>query len=303
MTETISRKSTPLIKRSKLSSINITATSSSSEGLFNAFCTIDNAKDLKLTETSIPLLPRDAKIVLLDIEGTTTSISFVKDVLFPYALDKLPSHLLSLSSQDKLELLQRLKLDIKRLDSNHPAKIQLESNPNATNNILSHVEIMMKHDVKATGLKQLQGDIWKNGYITSHELKGHVYHDFKPFLQWCKSNFVQVHIYSSGSIGAQKLLFGHTINGNLLNYINNHYDTTIGSKKESSSYEHIAKDLKVSLKDIVFVSDSESELIAAKKIGIGFPVMSVRPGNVPLTTTSETFPKIYSLLQLCGTGS
>jgi len=303
MAKTTSQTSSPLTKRKKLSSLNSTATSNSTEGLFNAFSTVDNSIDLKLTDTSIPLLPRDAKIVLLDIEGTTTSISFVKDVLFPYALEKLPSHLRSLSSQKQMELLQRLQLDIKRLDSNHPAKIQLESNPSAENEIVSYVETMMKHDVKATGLKQLQGDIWKHGYMTSHELKGHVYQDFKPFLQWCESHSVQVHIYSSGSVGAQKLLFGHSINGNLLNYINNHYDTTVGSKKESSSYENIAKYLKVSLEDIVFISDSESELVAAKKAGIVFAVMSVRLGNVPLTTASDTFPKIYSLLQVCGTGS
>jgi len=303
MTNITTQNSSPHKRRKKSPTLNSTATSYITKGLFNASSNINNVKDLLRTEMSIPLLPRDAKIVLLDIEGTTTSISFVKDVLFPYALEKLPSHLRSLSSQEQMELHQRLKLDIKKLDSNHPAKIKLESNPRATNDIVYYVEKMMEHDVKATGLKQLQGDIWKHGYMTSHELKGHVYQDFKPFLQWCGLHSIQVHIYSSGSVDAQKLLFGHTINGNLLKYINNHYDTTIGSKKESSSYENIAKDLKVSLEEIVFISDSESELIAAKKVGIGFPVMSVRLGNVPLTTISETFPKIYSLLQVCGTGS
>jgi len=250
----------------------------------------------------VPLLPRDAKIVLLDIEGTTTSISFVKDVLFPYALEMLPSHLQSLSSQEQGELLERLQSDIHKLDNNHPVKQELESNLNASNDIVSYVTIMMKHDVKATGLKHLQGNIWKHGYTISHELKAHVYQDFIPFLQWCESNSIQVHIYSSGSIGAQKLLFGNTIHGNVLHYITNHYDTTFGNKKESTSYKNIAKDLQVSSKDIVFISDSESELEAAKEGGIGFPVMSVRPGNVPLTSVSEKYPKIYTLLQVCGTG-
>lgn len=274
----------------------------STDVLFNAFSTDNNTKDLALSKTSIPLLPRDARVLLLDIEGTTTSISFVKDVLFPYALKKLPSYLRSLSSQEQMLLLQSLNSDIKILDSNHSSRKQSGSDLSVANRILSRVEMMMKYDIKDTGLKELQGKIWKDGYIMSQELKGHVYQDLKPFLQWCNSNSIQVNIYSSGSVDAQKLLFGHTIYGNLLNYINKHYDTTVGSKKEFSSYINIANDLKVSPEDIVFISDSESELIAAKRAGIGFSVMSVRPGNAPLTSTSEAFPKIFSLLQICGSG-
>lgn len=273
-----------------------------SDKLFNTFCIGKHTRDLTPNQTSIPLLPRDARILLLDIEGTTTSISFVKDVLFPYALKELPSYLQSLSSQQQILLLENLESDIKNLDSNHPLKKHPECKASVEKKIVTLVELLMKNDVKATGLKELQGKIWKDGYIKSQQLKGHVYQDFKPFLQWCHSNSIQVNIYSSGSVDAQKLLFGHTIYGNLLNYINKHYDTCVGGKKESSSYINIANDLKVSPEDIVFISDSENELTAARRAGIGFSIMSVRPGNTPLTSTSEAIPKIFSLLQVCGSG-
>ncbi len=159
----------------------------------------------------------------------------------------------------------------------------------------------MKHDVKATGLKGLQGKIWKNGYATG-QLKGHIYEDFQPMLEWCKSQEVSVNIYSSGSIGAQKLLFGHSSNGDLCHYFNSHFDTTSGGKKESASYKKIAEDLGVNVKDMCFVSDAEAELVAAREAGVGFVVMSVRPGNAPLTDVGRGFPIIYSLLQLCGSG-
>ena len=132
------------------------------------------------------------------------------------------------------------------------------------------------------------------------ELKGHVYPDFCFLLKWCQANNVSVNIYSSGSIQAQKLLFGHTVDGDLLQYINKYFDTTIGSKKDKESYERIAASMGVSPRDIIFVSDLEDELVAARDAGIGCPVMSIRPGNAPLTTIGKSFPAIYSLLQLCG---
>lgn len=285
------------------SSTSILSSTESSETLLNTIGTVDITRDFRLNQTLIPLLPRDATTLLLDIEGTTTSISFVKDVLFPYALKELPSYLESLSSEEQKMLLLNLESDIKNLSSDYHSSKQLGADLSASERIILLVKFLMKNDVKATGLKELQGKIWKDGYTTSQKLRGHVYQDFKPFLKWCSSNSIQVNIYSSGSVDAQKLLFGHTIHGNLLNYINKHYDTTIGSKKEFSSYINIANDLEVSPKDIVFISDSESELIAAKKAGISFSVMSIRPGNAPLTSTSEDFPKVYSLLQICGSGT
>lgn len=282
---------------------------------FNASSDVDNAADFITSETSIPILPRDVKVLLLDIEGCTTAISFVKDVLFPFALSNLDSFMKDLSGTDLKEILNSLKDDVRKLDKDHPARQEVESNEitaaasdGSTDDkqckelISIYMNAMVKADVKATGLKGVQGKIWKGGYA-SGDLKGHIYNDFKPMLDWMKKQSVSVNIYSSGSIGAQKLLFGKSDEGDLCSYFNSHFDTTSGGKKEAASYKKIAADLNVDPKDICFVSDAEAELVAARAAGIGFPVMSVRPGNAPLTDVGKKFPIIFSLLQICGTGS
>ena len=134
----------------------------------------------------------------------------------------------------------------------------------------------------------------------SGEIKGHIYSDFEPLLKWCKNHDIKVYIYSSGSIKAQKLLFQHTLAGDLTPYILSYFDTTSGGKKEAQSYRNIASAIGLNVRDMVFVSDTEAELVAARDAGIGHAVMSVRPGNTILSERSNAFPKIYSLLQLCG---
>ena len=259
----------------------------------------------------IPILPRDAKVILLDIEGCTTSISFVKDTLFPFALTNLESYLKGITDDNELKgILQSLKDDVHTLDDDsHPSKLEINDNTihnaddlHILNEIQVYVKALMRHDVKGTGLKSLQGKIWKNGYTETKQLKGHVYQDFLPMLQWCSNHDVSVNIYSSGSISAQKLLFANSIHGDLCHYFNQHFDTTSGNKKDKQSYITIAKALNIDIQNLCFVSDSESELVAAKDAGVGYVVMSVRPGNEPLTKDGRQFPIIHSLLQLCGSG-
>lgn len=161
------------------------------------------------------------------------------------------------------------------------------------------VEIMVAADVKATALKSLQGDMWKAGYA-SGELKGHVYEDVPAALAWFDEQGVAVNIYSSGSIAAQKLLFSKSTAGDLTPRLNDHFDTTSGGKKEAASYVAIAKALGVEPKDVCFVSDAEAELVAAREAGVGHVVMSVRPGNAVMTDVGYEFPRVFSLLQLCG---
>jgi 2,3-diketo-5-methylthio-1-phosphopentane phosphatase len=160
--------------------------------------------------------------------------------------------------------------------------------------------------------------MWKKGY-ESGDLIGHIYPDFKPMLDWMNSyssargsgdndnGGVSVYIYSSGSIAAQKLLFGHSSAGNLLPLLTGHYDIrTAGNKKEAASYCKIIQDITLkrttlTANDIVFVSDSEAELKAAKEAGIGHAILSIRPGNAAITDEGRrTFPTIHSLLQFCG---
>ena len=113
---------------------------------------------------------------------------------------------------------------------------------------------------------------------------------------------VQVHIFSSGSVQAQKLLFGFSSHGDLKKFLHQHFDiSTSGNKKEASSYKNIAKDLGVNPSAIVFCSDSEAELKAAKAAGIGHSIMTVRPGNEAISAEGRKFfPQIFSLMQLCG---
>lgn len=272
---------------------------------FNAATDIDNAADLT-AEGQVPLLPRDCKILLLDIEGCTTAISFVHDVLFPFVRSNADKYLDGVDEEACDEISRSLAADVNELDEKHPSRQELDEKTlegmSAKEAIVARVHALMNHDVKATGLKGLQGKIWKAGYA-SGELKGHIYDDFKPLLDWCKSQGVSVNIYSSGSIGAQKLLFGHSIAGDLCGYFCSHFDTTSGGKKDAQSYKNIAKNLGREPSEICFVSDAEAELVAAREAGVGFPVMSVRPGNKPLTDVGREFPIVYSLLQICGSGS
>ena len=270
---------------------------------FNASGATNNDVDLQCVGTTIPLVPRDGKIVLLDIEGTTTSISFVKDVLFPYVLKNLDGYLDKMVESDLKKLVQTLLEDLRALDDSHPAKVRISQEDPTTKNqkelASMYVRALMAHDVKATGLKSLQGKMWKDGYATG-ELVGHLYSDFIPMLKWCKDNNVKVCIYSSGSIAAQKLLFGHTSEGDITSYFSGHFDTTSGSKRESASYGTIAKSLGVQTKDVIFVTDLEAEVHAADQAGMK-AVVAARPGNAPLNQdTKKTFPVVRSLLQLCG---
>ena len=270
---------------------------------FNASGATNNDSDLVCAGTTIPLVPRDGKILLLDIEGTTTSISFVKDVLFPFVLENLDDHLAKTSDNEANDLANALKADKNKLEQLHPARQQIEAKPDVEIDpracVAFCVKALMAHDVKATGLKSLQGKMWKAGYA-SGELVGHLYSDFIPMLNWCKSNGVKVCIYSSGSIAAQKLLFGHTAEGDITSYFSGHFDTTSGSKREAESYGTIAKALGVKTKDVIFVTDLEAEIHAANEAGMK-AVVAVRPGNAKLSEdTKSKFPQIRSLLQLCG---
>lgn len=247
----------------------------------------------------IPLLPKDSKILLLDIEGCTTSIAFVKEVLFPFVVNQIDGFLETTSDDELCAIHSSLVQDLLLLPDDNPCKCHLSNSGVTRQTISAIVRNMVTEDVKATGLKTLQGKMWKAGYDNG-TLEGHVYEDFVPTLEWCQTHGVQVYIYSSGSIEAQKLLFGHSSKGDLQKYFAGHFDTTSGSKKEVQSYRAIATSIGVDPSDVTFVSDAIEELVAAKEAGIGHVIMSVRPGNVPLTSDAKVFPAVHSLLQLCG---
>ena len=138
---------------------------------------------------------------------------------------------------------------------------------------------LMNKDVKSTPLKALQGIIWKTGF-QSGQLVAHVFDDVPPSLASWATSGIDIRIYSSGSIEAQKLFFGHTAAGDLTQHLRGHYDTTTGPKREQESYSKIANDIGVKPEHILFLSDIGAELDAARASGMNTGA-TIRPGNQP----------------------
>ncbi|CAG8542924.1 2043_t:CDS:10, partial [Scutellospora calospora] len=147
--------------------------------------------------------------------------------------------------------------------------------------VIQNIKWQMSFDRKISALKSFQGYIWKSGFI-SGELKSIVYDDVIEAMNQWKDFGIKMYIYSSGSVAAQKLLFGHSNKGNLLEYFSGYFDTTIGSKLEKNSYLNIAKHIGVEPKDIVFLSDNFKEINAAKDAGFQTAIVE-RPNNAPLS--------------------
>lgn len=220
----------------------------------------------------------DGRAILLDVEGTTSSIRFVTDVLFPFAARHLAAYLSEYWDDPPV----RAACDQIARDA---GRVSLEVwswglEPHIARELVAaEVRRLMAADAKTTGLKELQGLIWKQGFA-SGELVAHVYEDVPPALsRWAKRG-IDTRIYSSGSSGAQKLFFAHTLAGNLLPFLRGHYDTTIGPKRAPTSYEAIARSMARATADILFLSDVVEELDAARAAGMGTGLVR-RPGNAP----------------------
>ena len=168
--------------------------------------------------------------LLLDIEGTTTSISFVYDVLFPYAASRLPTFIRERWSDPAVVAARALVLADATAE-------ELQLAPEES--VLAVLRRHMAGDVKAKGLKTLQGLVWQEGY-ESGAVQGHLYPDVPLALARWKAAGLPVAIYSSGSILSQQLLFRHSIAGDLTRLLAGHFDTTIGPKREAASYRAIA---------------------------------------------------------------
>lgn len=193
------------------------------------------------------------RAILTDIEGTTSSISFVKEVLFPYAAQQLPAFLDAHWHDDNVQQQCRA--------AEQESGMQL-STPQDANALFQQ---WIKEDKKATPLKALQGMIWKAGYETG-AYTAHLYPDTAPTLaQWQKH--VPLYVYSSGSIAAQKLFFGYSDAGDITTYFQGYFDTTSGHKQETQSYRNIAQSIGIAAQEILFLSDIEGELNAAAQAG------------------------------------
>ena len=218
--------------------------------------------------------------VVLDIEGTTTPISFVYDVLFPYARTHLRSFLETHGTSGLLaevdrQLREEHAADVARGDSPPPLPADVSSG-NAVD-LEPYVRWLMDRDRKSPGLKLLQGLIWQRGFADG-TLRGEIFPDVAPALDRWRARAIDVAIYSSGSVLAQRLIFGHTPSGDLTPRISQFFDATIGPKRSADSYRHIASELHLAPNELLFLSDVHAELLAARSAGFK-TMLCVRPGN------------------------
>jgi enolase-phosphatase E1 len=195
------------------------------------------------------------KAILTDIEGTTSAVSFVFDVLFPYAARHLPDFVRQQAQRADVAR----QIDAVRQDSAEPGA-----------DVERVIEILLgwiAEDRKATPLKALQGMVWEQGYQAG-QLKGHVYPDAVDALKrWHQAGY-QLFVYSSGSIQAQKLIFGCSEAGDLTPLFSGYFDTTSGPKREAQSYQRITQAIGCEASQILFLSDIVEELDAAREAGM-----------------------------------
>lgn len=176
------------------------------------------------------------RAILTDIEGTTSSIAFVTETLFPYARARLRTHLAA-----------------------HPEE--------AAGVPVETLERWIDEDRKEPVLKAIQGRIWREGYEAG-ELKGHIYPDAADALRRWRADGLKLFVYSSGSVEAQKLIFGHSEAGDLTALFESYFDLSIGSKLEAESYRRIAARIDLAPANILFLSDNEREIEAARDAGL-----------------------------------
>lgn len=210
----------------------------------------------------------NVRFILTDIEGTTSSVSFVYEKLFPYFRNNI----------QKLESLQHLP-EVKEAFE-QTVQLAKETEVLEISGSAAIIETLQRwsvEDKKITPLKTLQGVLWEEGY-QSGEIKGHVYPDVAVALEKWKAQGLQLGVFSSGSVAAQKLIFGYSVAGDLSPYFSAYFDTNTGGKRETATYSKIADELNIAPAEILFLSDIVEELEAAKESGFQ-TVQLVREGN------------------------
>jgi enolase-phosphatase E1 len=227
--------------------------------------------------------PPAVSAILLDIEGTTTPVAFVTDVLFPYARQRLRSHVdQHAGTADYQSLFASLR-------NEHAAELRAGGRVPSWADapriahlaaIVAFAEWLMDRDRKSTALKELQGRIWEEGYRRG-EIVSDVFPDVRPALQRWQARRVLVGIFSSGSVLAQQLLFRHSSAGDLTGFLQAYFDTRVGPKADAVSYRRIAEAVGLPADAFMFLSDVTRELEAAGSAGMQTRLV-VRPGNAPV---------------------
>ncbi|KAA9002469.1 acireductone synthase [Affinibrenneria salicis] len=192
--------------------------------------------------------------IVTDIEGTTSDIRFVHNVLFPYARARLAETVRRQAHSEEIaQALQALRQETGQSDASSDA-------------LIATLLRFMDEDRKSTALKLLQGIIWRGGYQNG-DFHGHVYADVAPQLTEWRRQGVRLFVYSSGSVEAQTLLFGHSEAGDLRPLFSGYFDTRVGAKRESASYHAIAGEIDLPGGQVLFLSDIHQELDAAQQAG------------------------------------
>jgi enolase-phosphatase E1 len=237
----------------------------------------------------------DANIraILLDIEGTTTPVAFVYEVLFPFARQHVREFIQQhYHSED-------VRADLNALRAEHRADAEKGHEPPLWHEDSTAIQVesatryvywLMDQDRKSRALKSLQGKIWEGGYL-SGRLRGQVYPDVLPALARWRGQQRAIHIFSSGSVLAQKLLFAHTTDGDLTAYISDYFDTTTGAKTDAASYQSISVKIGSPTAEVLFVSDVTAELDAARDAGMR-TALCVRQGS--LETGPPSHPPVHT---------
>lgn len=227
------------------------------------------------------------RVILTDIEGTTSSISFVHEVLFPYAREHIGEFVRDWRHEDpavgeQLDAVARAS----GVDRDDIEQLVLT------------LEQWIDEDRKDTALKTLQGMLWEQGYQHG-AFDGHVYPDAAEYLRFWHDRGLRLYVYSSGSVKAQKLIFGFSSEGDLTPFFSGYFDTNVGGKKESASYRNIIDQLGMEPQTVLFLSDVEAELEAAEAAGLK-TCWLVRAGDLPDTEArpvARDFREVDALLQ------
>lgn len=231
-------------------------------------------------------MPQFSKVrfVLTDIEGTTSSIRFVKETLFPYARRQLPEYLRAMADSDAVAPHVQAVREFLR-EKGQSANLEA---------VIAELMQWMDDDRKYTALKALQGMVWRAGYLNG-DFRGHLYLDVMPALRKWHDAGLRLGVYSSGSVEAQQLFFRYSDVGDITRYFEAFYDTTVGGKREASSYGIIAESLNLDPEPILFLSDIEAELDAARAAGLQTAQL-VRPEDG--TVASAVHPVVPSFAEI-----
>lgn len=212
--------------------------------------------------------------LLLDIEGTTCPVSFVGQTLFPYAAKHLPAYLRSHGHEPQVQQLLAGAVQAWNLDPDPRAQ---ELRQQGQSSVADYLLWLISQDRKLTELKELQGLIWRDGYANG-DLVGPLFADVPGALQRLHQRGLVLAVYSSGSVGAQQLLYGHSDAGDLRGLFRHWFDTRTGPKHDAESYRNIAKAMDVPPANVLFVSDALAECEAADAAGMQVR-FSDRDGN------------------------